>query len=60
MVKRLYLEGYGKQEIVSLFRFIDWIMDLPEAHERLFWEELAKLEEDKEMTLCYQCRKDWD
>ena len=30
--------------------FVDWIMDLPEAHERLFWMELAKLEEDEEMT----------
>jgi len=49
LVKRLYTEGYGKQEIVDLFRFIDWIMDLPEAHERLFWEEMARYEEGKKM-----------
>jgi hypothetical protein len=50
LIKRLYMEGYGKQEIVDLFRFIDWIMDLPEGRERLFWEELAKYEEGKKMA----------
>ena len=50
LIKRLYMEGYRKQEIVDLFRFIDWIMDLPEGHERLFWKELAKYEEGKKMT----------
>jgi hypothetical protein len=49
VVKRLYTEGYGRQEIVNLFRFIDWLMDLPEAHARLFWDELAKYEEGKTM-----------
>jgi len=49
LVKRLYEEGYGRQEIVDLFRFIDWVMDLPEVHERLFWEELSQYEEAKKM-----------
>jgi len=49
LVKRLYEEGYGRQEIVDLFRFIDWVMDLPEVQERLFWEELSQYEEAKKM-----------
>ena len=50
LVKRLYMEGYGRQEVLDLFRFIDWIMDLPEGHDRLFWKELAKYEEGKKMA----------
>jgi flagellar biosynthesis/type III secretory pathway protein FliH len=49
LVKRLYAEGYSRQQVVDVFRFIDWLMDLPEAHERLFWDELAKYEEGKKM-----------
>jgi len=49
LVKRLYTEGYSRQEVVDVFRFIDWLMDLPEAHERLFWDELARYEEGKKM-----------
>ncbi len=49
LVKRLYAEGYSRQEVVDVFRFIDCLMDLPEAHERLFWDELARYEEGKKM-----------
>ena len=49
LVKDLYTAGYSRVEIVNLFRFIDWLMDLPAAHERLFWEELSRYEEEKKM-----------
>ncbi|MEA2040815.1 MAG: hypothetical protein U9N82_13475 [Thermodesulfobacteriota bacterium] len=49
LVKQLYMAGYSRQEIVDLFRFIDWLMDLPKAHEKLFWEQLARYEEEKKM-----------
>jgi len=39
LIKRLYMEGYSKQEIVDLFRFIDWIMHLLLADDHLFREE---------------------
>jgi len=49
LVKSLYAEGFNKREIVNLFRFIDWVLDLPVSHQSLFWEELKKYEEDKKM-----------
>jgi hypothetical protein len=49
IVKQLYGNGYSRQEIVDVFRFIDWIMDLPGSHERLFWDELSRYEEVRKM-----------
>ncbi len=49
LVKDLYTSGYSRADIVKLFRFIDWLMALPAAHERLFWKELANYEEGKKM-----------
>jgi hypothetical protein len=50
LTKALYEKGYGKQEILNLYRFIDWVMILPEAVERSFWQELLSFEEERKMT----------
>ena len=50
LVKQLYTAGWTRQEIVDLFRFIDWLMELPKAHERLFWEKLTRYEEGRKMS----------
>jgi hypothetical protein len=49
LVKNLYELQYSRKEILDLFRFIDWIMDLPEKEERLFKEQLVLFEEEKHM-----------
>ena len=49
LVKNLYELGYRRKEVLDLFRFIDWIMDLPEKEERLFREQLVRFEEEKHM-----------
>ncbi len=49
LVKSLYELGYSRKEVLDLFRFIDWIMDLPEKEERLFREQLVRFEEEKHM-----------
>ena len=41
--------GYTRQDILDLFRFIDWIMVLPEELEARFQTELAHLEEETSM-----------
>jgi hypothetical protein len=46
----LYQRGYTKQDILELFRFIDWIMVLPEDLDQRFEDELAHFEEEKRMT----------
>ena len=49
LIKELYRKGFSKQDIINLFRFIDWIMALPETQEQLFWQEFTDMEEEKKM-----------
>lgn len=49
LVKGLYERGLDAQEIRRLFRFIDWMMDLPKSLDSLFWQELTHFEEEKRM-----------
>ena len=49
LVKRLYELGYGRSEVLNLFRFVDWVMILPESLKRTFWDELKTYEEDRKM-----------
>ncbi|MFW5640626.1 MAG: hypothetical protein ACOC0H_05635 [Thermodesulfobacteriota bacterium] len=47
--KNLYRGGWTRQDIINLYRFIDWIMRLPEDLEKSYFEELVKLEEEVKM-----------
>jgi len=49
MVRRLYRKGFSKQDILNLFRFIDWIMDLSEDTDRIFSDELEAEEKEGKM-----------
>jgi flagellar biosynthesis/type III secretory pathway protein FliH len=49
VAKMMYRKGYNRQEIINLFRFVDWIMTLPENLEQQFMVEIARLEEDVKM-----------
>jgi hypothetical protein len=49
LVKGLYERGMDAEEIRQLFRFIDWIMELPEERDRLFWQEIATYQQEKVM-----------
>ena len=44
LVKRLYEKGYNREDILELFRFIDWLLALPAALEQRFQEQLADYE----------------
>jgi len=37
LLRRLYEQGYARVDILNLFRFIDWVMGLPEALEEALW-----------------------
>ncbi|WP_404783609.1 Rpn family recombination-promoting nuclease/putative transposase [Altericista sp. CCNU0014] len=50
LTRGLYEKGYERQEILDLYRFIDWILVLPEAVEREFWQELQVFEEERKVT----------
>lgn len=50
LVKRLYERGYQRKDILELFRFIDWLLQLPRALEDNLWQELQVYEETNRMT----------
>ncbi len=47
LVRMLYQRGYERQEIINLFRFIDWLVKLPIELEQQFQDELRKEEGEK-------------
>ena len=49
LVKRLYERHYSRQDILELFRFIDWIMTLPEGLELQFVHDLITFEGEQQM-----------
>ncbi len=50
LIRRLYDLGYGREEIVGLFRFIDWLLRLPDEEEDRFWESLQHYQKERQMT----------
>ncbi|MFP4032437.1 MAG: hypothetical protein ACLFRG_17715 [Desulfococcaceae bacterium] len=49
LIRHLHEKNYSRQDIINLFRFIDWSMRLPQPEEQAFWRELAEYEEEKRM-----------
>jgi hypothetical protein len=45
----LYEQGYQREDILNLFKFIDWLMSLPAELEQEFQQELNQYEEEKRM-----------
>ncbi len=51
LVELLYRHGYGRDDIISLFRLVDWILILPPALEPAFEQALEAIE--KEHNVAY-------
>jgi hypothetical protein len=49
LISRLYHRGYDRQRVISLFRFIDWLLVLPKAVEREVRVVIAQLEQEHNM-----------
>ena len=49
LMRGLYERGRSREEILALFRFIDWLLVLPAALEQAFWQELRQVEEAHRM-----------
>ncbi len=49
LTKELYRRGLAKDDIVKLYRFIDWLMVLPDNLERIFHREITEFEEEQKM-----------
>jgi hypothetical protein len=49
LVKGLYARGMDSEDVRHLFRFIDWVMELPEPLEERFKEESDAIRQEKHM-----------
>jgi predicted transposase/invertase (TIGR01784 family) len=50
LVRGLYDRSYNRSQILDLFKFIDWIIVLPEGLSESFWNDLKTYEEERKMT----------
>lgn len=50
LAKGLYRRGWGRSDILELFRFIDWMLRLPEELEHRLWSEIQTYEGVQKMT----------
>jgi hypothetical protein len=50
LVKRLYEKGYSKEDVLLLYKFIDWLVTLPEELTEKFHEEVKKIEEVRKVA----------
>jgi len=49
LARRLYERGYSRERVVSLLRFIDWLLELPAGQEAIFQQEIRAYEEERAM-----------
>jgi hypothetical protein len=49
LTRRLYEKGYQREDILNLFRVIDWMIQLPQELEQEFWQAIEQYETEKRM-----------
>jgi len=49
LIRGLYERGYEREQILELFRLIDWMLALPPEQEVVLWREIARIEEERRM-----------
>ncbi|HEY9873784.1 MAG TPA: hypothetical protein V6D12_10125 [Candidatus Obscuribacterales bacterium] len=49
LTRRLYQQGYERQDVINLFHFIDWVMSLPAELEQEFWQEVSQYQDEQRM-----------
>lgn len=49
LIRRLYEAGSTRRDVLNLFKFIDWVMILPEGVKQSFWLELKAFEEERKV-----------
>ena len=50
LVQGLYRRGWNKQQVIDLFKVLDWMMRLPKDLDAQLWQNLETLEEETHMT----------
>ncbi len=49
LIRELYERGMSRDDVLQLFRIIDWMMDLPKALAQLFKQEAEQIEQEIHM-----------
>jgi hypothetical protein len=49
LVRRLYFQGFEREEVLNLLAFVDWMLTLPFDLEQEFWQEVEQLEAEQRM-----------
>lgn len=49
LARGLYHKGLSRQDILELFRFLNWVLVLPEMEEDRLWAELQQYEQEQIM-----------
>jgi len=49
LVRRLYERGYTRDDVLELFRFLDWVLTLPPVLEVRFQTAVIELERERQM-----------
>ncbi|MEO5372338.1 MAG: DUF4351 domain-containing protein [Magnetococcus sp. DMHC-1] len=49
LVRSLYKRGFSRQQVIDIFRFIDWVLRLPEEIDKRFRHEMLNFEENQKM-----------
>lgn len=49
LTRRLYERGFERQDVLNLFRFIDWVIALPQEFETSFRQDLEEYEREAQM-----------
>lgn len=51
MIRQLYERGYDREDIIRLFRLVNWMMTLPDDLKQEFKREVQAYEEEKQMPI---------
>jgi hypothetical protein len=49
LIRGLYERGYAREQVLELFRLIDWLVALPPEQEDALWREIVQSEEERRM-----------
>ncbi|MCP4654668.1 MAG: hypothetical protein GY856_04520, partial [bacterium] len=50
LIRRLYQSGRGRDQVLELFRFIDWVLELPAELVEPFEDEVERLEAELKVS----------
>ena len=49
LIRQLYERGYEREDVLELFRFIDWLLVLPEEMTKSFRQRIEEIEQESKM-----------